>query len=63
MAEEFTCAVDEECRSACKHLPEYQGTGYCVLHYRGEDKADDFQGALHKKLLKMTLTSQAPFPP
>jgi uncharacterized protein YjbI with pentapeptide repeats len=34
----FVCKVDGQYRSACKDLPEYQGTGYCVLHYPGEEK-------------------------
>jgi len=38
VAEGFTCAVDVKYRSACKDLSEYQDTGYCVLHYPGEEK-------------------------
>jgi hypothetical protein len=34
VAEGFTCAVeDEDYRSACEFLSEYQDTGYCVLHF------------------------------
>ena len=39
MAEEFTCPVDEIYRSACKDLPKYSGSRYCVLHE--PDKAKD----------------------
>src|SRR5215207_230382 len=50
---EFVCRVKEanpDYRSACKNLPEYQGTGYCVLHYSSEDKKEDFKSALENKL-------------
>ena len=43
MAEEFTCAVDEIYRSACKDLPKYSGSRYCVLHEPDEAKnKEDF---------------------
>jgi hypothetical protein len=49
----FTCKVaevDERYLSACKDLPEYQDTGYCVLHFPGEEKKDDFTNVLESKL-------------
>lgn len=46
---EFVCGVREknpDYLSACKDLPEYQDTGYCVLHFPGEEKKEDFEQAL-----------------
>src|SRR5215211_9059800 len=43
MAEGFTCEADEEYRSACKDLPKYSGSRYCVLHEPDEAKnKEDF---------------------
>ena len=51
MAEEFTCAVDEKYRSACKDLPQYSGSRYCVLHDPSMDKdLAEFTKAIEKKL-------------
>jgi uncharacterized protein YjbI with pentapeptide repeats len=38
VAEEFTCAVDKIYCSACKDLPKYSGSRYCVLHDPAEEK-------------------------
>jgi hypothetical protein len=46
---EFVCGVEEKnpnYLSACKNLPEYQDTGYCVLHFPGEEEKEDFEQAL-----------------
>ncbi len=45
----FVCEVDELYRSACKGLPKYPGTQYCVLHYPGEEKKEDFRKVLESK--------------
>ena len=50
MAEEFTCNGNMTFRSACADLPEYKSTGYCVLHFPGEGKKDDFREVLESKL-------------
>jgi hypothetical protein len=51
VAEGFTCAVDGEYRSACKGLPKYPGTRYCVLHEPGEEKnKEDFLKVVKSKL-------------
>jgi uncharacterized protein YjbI with pentapeptide repeats len=52
VAEEFTCEVEkEEYRSACKDLPKYPGTRYCVLHYPGAEKdKEDFLKVVKSKL-------------
>jgi uncharacterized protein YjbI with pentapeptide repeats len=47
---QFTCKVDKSYRTACADLPEYQGTGYCVLHFPGEEKEEDFKQVLRGKL-------------
>lgn len=54
---DFVCAVGERAigevfLAACEGLPEYQGTRYCVLHYPGEDKKDDFKEILENKLAR-----------
>ena len=36
--------------SACKNLPEYRDTGYCVLHFPGEEKREDFEQIKKDKL-------------
>ena len=49
---EFVCGVREKnpnYLSACKNLPEYRDTGYCVLHFPGEEK-DDFEQVKKDKL-------------
>jgi hypothetical protein len=46
---EFVCRVKEanpDYLSACKNLPEYRDTGYCVLHFAGEEEKEDFAQAL-----------------
>jgi sorbitol-specific phosphotransferase system component IIC len=46
---EFVCGVREKnpnYLSACKDLPEYRDRGYCVLHFLGEEKKEDFEQAL-----------------
>lgn len=43
---EFVCEVDDIYRSACKDLPKYPGTRYCVLHFPGEDKKGNFEQVL-----------------
>jgi hypothetical protein len=52
VAEEFTCQVaDERYRSACKDLPKYPDTPYCVLHYPGEEKnKEDFLKVVKSRL-------------
>ena len=50
---EFVCGVREKnpnYLSACKDLPEYRGTGYCVLHFPGEEKKEDFDQVKQSKL-------------
>jgi hypothetical protein len=50
---EFVCGVREtnpNYLSACKNLPEYRDTGYCVLHYSGEEKREDFEQVKKDKL-------------
>jgi hypothetical protein len=49
---EFVCGVREKTPnylSACKNLPEYQETSYCVLHFPGEEK-EDFEQVKKDKL-------------
>ena len=49
---EFICGVrekDPNYLSACKNLPEYQETSYCVLHFPGEEK-EDFEQVKKNKL-------------
>jgi hypothetical protein len=50
VAEEFTCAVDEKYRSACKDLPKYSGSRYCVLHEPDEEKKEAFEEVKKSKL-------------
>jgi uncharacterized protein YjbI with pentapeptide repeats len=51
VAEEFTCDVDKQYRSACKDLPKYSGSRYCVLHEPDEAKnKEDFEEAKKSKL-------------
>jgi len=52
VAEEFTCAVeDAQYRSACKDLPKYSGSRYCVLHEPDEAKNKEaFEEAKKSKL-------------
>jgi uncharacterized protein YjbI with pentapeptide repeats len=53
VAEAFTCGVDGEYRSACKDLPKYPGTRYCVLHEPGEEKSkEDFLKVKESKLAR-----------
>jgi uncharacterized protein YjbI with pentapeptide repeats len=50
---EFVCGVREknpDYLSACENLPEYRDTGYCVLHFPGEEKREDFEQAKKDKL-------------
>ena len=55
MAEGFTCEVGEEYRSACEGLDfygEHEGKSYCVLHFAGEEKKDDFRKVIESKLAR-----------
>jgi len=50
---EFVCGVREKnpnYLSACKNLRQYQDTGYCVLHFPGEEKKEDFEQVKKEKL-------------
>jgi uncharacterized protein YjbI with pentapeptide repeats len=50
---EFVCGAWEKNPndlSACKNLPEYRDTGYCVLHFPGEEKREDFEQVKKDKL-------------
>jgi hypothetical protein len=50
---EFVCGAREKnpfSLSACKNLPEYRDTGYCVLHFPGEEKTEDFEQVKKDKL-------------
>lgn len=50
---EFVCDYDGDFWLACRGLPfykEHQGERYCVLHYPGKEKSDDFVVAIRKKL-------------
>ena len=50
---EFVCGVREKnpnYLSACKDLRQYQDTGYCVLHFPGEEKKEDFEQVKKDKL-------------
>ena len=49
----FACACTEWMRSACHgegFYKEHEGKRYCVLHYPGREKEDDFEQALQRKL-------------
>ena len=49
---DFVCEVDERYRSACEGLDfygEYEGKRYCVLHFLGEEKKEDFRKVLESK--------------
>jgi Pentapeptide repeats (9 copies) len=51
---EFVCGVREKDPyhlSACKNLPEYRDTGYCVLHFPGEEK-EGFEQVKKDKLVR-----------
>src|SRR5215212_11461165 len=51
---EFVCGVREKNRnylSACENLPEYRDTGYCVLHFAGEEKKEAFEQVKQSKLV------------
>src|SRR5215211_2017968 len=53
MAEGFTCEADEEYRSACKDLPKYSGSRYCVLHEPDEAKnKEEFEEVKKSKLAR-----------
>jgi hypothetical protein len=50
---ELVCGARDETPkylSACKGLPEYGKTGYCVLHFPSEDKKDAFKKTLESKV-------------
>ncbi len=50
---EFVCGVREKnpnYLSACKNLPEYRDTGYCVLHFPDEEKKEGFEQVKKDKL-------------
>ncbi len=49
----FVCDCEESARSACAGEPFYQeheGKRYCVFHFPGNEKSDDFDKALQRKL-------------
>jgi uncharacterized protein YjbI with pentapeptide repeats len=49
----FTCGCAEWMRSACTRelfYKEHDGKPYCVLHYPGIEKAEEFKRALERKL-------------
>jgi uncharacterized protein YjbI with pentapeptide repeats len=53
VAEGFTCEVYGDYRSACEGLDfygEHGGKRYCVLHFPGDEKIDDFEEILENKL-------------
>ena len=50
MVAKFVCGVRINHLSACKNLPEYRDTGYCVLHSRGKEKREDFEQVKKNKL-------------
>jgi uncharacterized protein YjbI with pentapeptide repeats len=54
VAEGFTCAVEnEQHRSACKSLPKYSGSRYCVLHEpAGEKDKELFVSVKESKLAR-----------
>jgi hypothetical protein len=48
----FMCACGENLRQACageKFYKEKEGERYCVLHYPGDEKEEDFKKALNQK--------------
>jgi uncharacterized protein YjbI with pentapeptide repeats len=50
---EFVCGVREKdptYLSACEDLREYRDTGYCVLHFPGEEKKEDLEQVKKDKL-------------
>jgi hypothetical protein len=50
---EFVCGVEKKdpgYLSACENLPEYRDTGYCVLHFPGEEKKEDLEQVKKDKL-------------
>ena len=50
---EFVCRATEkypDYLSACNNLRQYQDTGYCVLHFPGEEKKEDFLQVIESKL-------------
>jgi uncharacterized protein YjbI with pentapeptide repeats len=52
---EFVCEVEEEYRSACEGLAfygEHEDKRYCVLHYPGEDKEEEFTKVLEEDKFK-----------
>ncbi len=51
--DKFVCECKEYCRIACEGLAFYrevEGKKYCVLHCPVQDKVDDFNVVLHRKL-------------
>ena len=63
MVAEFVCGVRDKnpnYLSACKNLPEYRDTGYCVLHFPGEK--EDFEQALVYSLGAVARLNPAPRP-
>jgi hypothetical protein len=52
-AADFVCDTPEHTRSACKGLPFFgkkDGKSYCVLHYPGKEKGEEFAEAVNGKL-------------
>ncbi|HEX4948540.1 MAG TPA: hypothetical protein VFZ34_17835, partial [Blastocatellia bacterium] len=49
----FVCECEEYCRSACEGLGFYrevEGKKYCVLHCPVQDKEEEFEVVLRRKL-------------
>ena len=54
-ADSFVCDCKSWVLSACRGEPFYKelnGKRYCVFHYPGKEKADDFREAIKRKLEK-----------
>src|SRR6266498_951582 len=52
-SDSFICDCEVWMRTACKgeeFYKEYEGNRFCVLHYPGNEKADDFKVVLERKL-------------
>jgi hypothetical protein len=52
---DFICEVDDKYRSACDGLGlygEHEGKRYCVLHFPGGEKRDDFKKVIESKLVQ-----------
>ena len=50
---EFVCDCEEQTRSACFGEPyykTYQNKSYCVLHFPGQEKSEDFKTVLERRI-------------